>query len=71
MKINFPAGNFFRERNHFFGERTRPACSDRRRAGRIERSTISLFYKNVRASEPVGATPTGAAGTDALPVFNL
>jgi hypothetical protein len=64
MKKNCPNGNFC-------GERTRLACSARRRAGRIERLTLSLFCEDFRACEPVGGTPTGAAGTAALPIFNL
>jgi hypothetical protein len=47
MKMNFPNNNFLKERARFVGERTRLACSVRRRAGRIERSTISLFHENV------------------------
>src|ERR1039458_5617319 len=82
------------------GERTRPACSARRRAGHIvrprpsffglsfarlnpsarrppaprgasrraHRATQPFFFRFVlRAPDPVGATPTGAAGTAALP----
>jgi hypothetical protein len=71
MKINFPSGIFLNERVRFVGERTRLACNARRRAGRIERSTILLFCKSFRAHEPVGVAPTGAAGTAALPIFNL
>jgi hypothetical protein len=71
MKINFSNNNFLDERVNFVGERTRPACSVRRPAGRTERLTISLFYESFHAHEPVGAKPTGAAGTAALLIFNL
>jgi hypothetical protein len=64
MKMNGPNGSFY-------GERTPLACGARRRAGRIERLTNSLFNEGFRACEPVGGTPTGAAGTAALPIFDL
>lgn len=53
---------------HFHGERTRPACSARRRAGHTELSTITQIDMAIGAFEPVGATPTGATGSVALPI---
>ena len=54
----------------FQWERTRPACRARRRAGHSVRAWMARINIAFGAFEPVGATPTGATGTVALPNSN-